>query len=79
LTGSVGEGRRQGIGGLRRCARRFSAPEAVVVARTGCASRLSSVRAFMTREVEPVINDYWTRAEFPFLRVSPAKDGTTGT
>ena len=26
---------------------------------------LSSVRAFMTREVEPVINDYWTRAEFP--------------
>ena len=26
---------------------------------------LSRVRAFMTREVEPVINDYWTRAEFP--------------
>src|SRR3954468_6145251 len=26
---------------------------------------LSSVRAFMTREVEPVINDCWTRAEFP--------------
>ena len=26
---------------------------------------LSDVRAFMTREVEPVINDYWTRAEFP--------------
>ena len=26
---------------------------------------LSGVRAFMTREVEPVINDYWTRAEFP--------------
>ena len=26
---------------------------------------LSSVRAFMTREVEPVINHYWTRAEFP--------------
>lgn len=26
---------------------------------------LSNVRAFMTREVEPVINDYWTRAEFP--------------
>ncbi len=26
---------------------------------------LSSVRAFMTREVEPVINDYWTRASFP--------------
>jgi glutaryl-CoA dehydrogenase len=26
---------------------------------------LSSVRAFMTREVEPVINEYWTRAEFP--------------
>lgn len=26
---------------------------------------LSEVRAFMTRAVEPVINDYWTRAEFP--------------
>jgi glutaryl-CoA dehydrogenase len=26
---------------------------------------LSNVRAFMTREVEPVINDYWTRAAFP--------------
>ncbi len=26
---------------------------------------LSDVRAFMTREVEPVINDYWTRAAFP--------------
>ncbi|MGI8524006.1 MAG: acyl-CoA dehydrogenase family protein, partial [Nocardioides sp.] len=26
---------------------------------------LSSVRAFMNREVEPIINDYWTRAEFP--------------
>ncbi|WP_299051498.1 acyl-CoA dehydrogenase family protein [uncultured Nocardioides sp.] len=26
---------------------------------------LSRVRAFMTREVEPVINDFWTRAEFP--------------
>ena len=26
---------------------------------------LGRVRAFMTREVEPVINDYWTRAEFP--------------
>lgn len=26
---------------------------------------LSRVRAWMTREVEPVINDYWTRAEFP--------------
>ena len=26
---------------------------------------LSSVRAFLNREVEPVINDYWTRAEFP--------------
>ena len=26
---------------------------------------LSNVRAFMTREVEPVINGYWTRAEFP--------------
>ena len=26
---------------------------------------LSNVRAFMTREVEPMINDYWARAEFP--------------
>lgn len=26
---------------------------------------LGRVRAFMTREVEPVINDYWTRAAFP--------------
>jgi glutaryl-CoA dehydrogenase len=26
---------------------------------------LSDVRAFMNREVEPVINGYWTRAEFP--------------
>ncbi|GAA1914822.1 acyl-CoA dehydrogenase family protein [Nocardioides hwasunensis] len=26
---------------------------------------LSRVRAFTTREIEPVINDYWTRAEFP--------------
>jgi glutaryl-CoA dehydrogenase len=27
---------------------------------------LERVRAFMTEQVEPVINDYWTRAEFPF-------------
>jgi glutaryl-CoA dehydrogenase len=26
---------------------------------------LSRVRAFMTREVEPIINEYWTRAAFP--------------
>ena len=26
---------------------------------------LNRVHAFMTREVEPVINDYWTRAAFP--------------
>ncbi|SEB78249.1 glutaryl-CoA dehydrogenase [Nocardioides exalbidus] len=26
---------------------------------------LSRVRAFTTREIEPIINDYWTRAEFP--------------
>ncbi len=26
---------------------------------------LSSVRAYLTREVEPVINEFWTRAEFP--------------
>jgi glutaryl-CoA dehydrogenase len=27
---------------------------------------LQRVRAFMQKEVEPVINDYWTREEFPF-------------
>ena len=27
---------------------------------------LHRVRAFMRAEVEPIINDYWTRAEFPF-------------
>jgi glutaryl-CoA dehydrogenase len=26
---------------------------------------LSRVRAFMTRDVEPIINDHWTRASFP--------------
>lgn len=26
---------------------------------------LGCVRSFMTRQVEPIINDYWTRAEFP--------------
>ena len=26
---------------------------------------LRQTRAFMSREVEPIINDYWTRAEFP--------------
>lgn len=26
---------------------------------------LSNVRAFMTREVEPVINEHWTRGDFP--------------
>jgi len=26
---------------------------------------LERVRAFMTANVEPVINDYWTRAQFP--------------
>ncbi|MEO8850147.1 MAG: acyl-CoA dehydrogenase family protein [Allobranchiibius sp.] len=26
---------------------------------------LNNVRSFMTREVEPIINDYWTRAAFP--------------
>lgn len=26
---------------------------------------LGRVRSFMTRQVEPIINDYWTRAEFP--------------
>src|SRR4051812_14647677 len=26
---------------------------------------VSDVRAFMTREVEPIINEYWTRAAFP--------------
>jgi len=31
---------------------------------------LSSVRAFMTREVEPVINEHWTRGEFPHQLVA---------
>jgi glutaryl-CoA dehydrogenase len=40
---------------------------------------LSSVRAFMTREVEPVINEYWTRAEFPHdLLPGIAKLGIAG-
>src|SRR5918997_1449031 len=40
---------------------------------------LSSVRAFMNREVEPVINDYWTRAEFPHdLLPGIAKLGIAG-
>ena len=40
---------------------------------------LSSVRAFMTREVEPVINDYWTRAAFPHeLLPGIAKLGIAG-
>ena len=40
---------------------------------------LSGVRAFMTREVEPVINDYWTRAEFPHdLVPGMAKLGIAG-
>ncbi len=32
---------------------------------------LSGVRSFMTRQVEPIINDYWTRAEFPHEIVEP--------
>ncbi len=28
--------------------------------------QLEAVRRFMQQEVEPVINDFWTRAEFPF-------------
>ena len=28
-------------------------------------SLLGEVRSFMTREVEPIINDYWMRADFP--------------
>jgi glutaryl-CoA dehydrogenase len=27
--------------------------------------RLHRVRAFMEKEIEPVINKYWTREEFP--------------
>ena len=39
---------------------------------------LSSVRAFMNREVEPIINEYWTRAEFPHeLLPGIAKLGTS--
>ena len=40
---------------------------------------LGTVRAFMTREVEPIINDYWTRAEFPFELIEPmSKLGIAG-
>ena len=40
---------------------------------------LSSVRAFMNREVEPIINEYWTRAEFPHeLLPGIAKLGIAG-
>ncbi len=35
---------------------------------------LSSVRAFMTREVEPVINEHWTRAQFPHELVAGLAD-----
>jgi glutaryl-CoA dehydrogenase len=27
---------------------------------------LARIRAFMEKEIEPVVNEYWTRAEFPF-------------
>ncbi|MGJ9422906.1 acyl-CoA dehydrogenase family protein [Aeromicrobium sp. CF3.5] len=32
---------------------------------------LSGVRSFMTRQIEPIINDYWTRAEFPHEIIKP--------
>ena len=32
---------------------------------------LGYVRSFMNRQVEPIINDYWTRAEFPHEIVPP--------
>ena len=35
---------------------------------------LSNVRAFMTREVEPVINEHWTRGEFPHELVAGLAD-----
>ena len=35
---------------------------------------LSGVRSFMTRQVEPIINDYWTRAEFPHEIVKPMSE-----
>ena len=35
---------------------------------------LSRVRAFMTREVEPVINEHWTRATFPHELVAGIAD-----
>ena len=35
---------------------------------------LSRVRAFMTREVEPVINEHWTRADFPHQLVAGVAD-----
>lgn len=40
---------------------------------------LSNVRAFMTREVEPIINDHWTRASFPHeIRPGLAELGIAG-
>lgn len=35
---------------------------------------LSRVRSFMTRQVEPIINDYWTRAEFPHEIIEPMSE-----
>ena len=31
---------------------------------------IQRTREFMTKEVEPVINHYWTRAEFPFQLIA---------
>jgi glutaryl-CoA dehydrogenase len=40
---------------------------------------LDTVRTFMEKRVAPVINGYWTRAEFPFELVEPwAELGVTG-
>jgi glutaryl-CoA dehydrogenase len=35
---------------------------------------LQRVRAFMHKEIEPVINDYWTREEFPFHLIPAIAD-----
>jgi glutaryl-CoA dehydrogenase len=41
--------------------------------------RLRQVRAFMEERVAPIINGYWTRAEFPFELVAPwAELGVAG-
>jgi glutaryl-CoA dehydrogenase len=41
---------------------------------------LARVRAFMETEVAPIINDYWSRAKFPFDLVAKLRElGIGGT